>query len=85
MQPGMIAYGDTATVSIDLHAHESWRQIARGLVKHCGAKSLKKIRLEIYPTVGSTVKVVPSQDVLDILAPFFDDVRKPLKSAACST
>lgn len=81
MQPGTIAYGDTAAVGIDLQEHESWRQIATGLVEHCRAKSLRKIRLEIYLTVGSTVRVVPSQDVLDILGPFFDSAKRDLQSA----
>ena len=80
MQPSTIAYGDTATVDIDLQAHDSWTQIAEGLVKHCRVNSLEKLRVEIYPTVGSTVRVVPDQNVLDFLGPFFEDAKRALQS-----
>ena len=80
MQPGTIAPGETAIVDIDVQSHDSWRQIAQGLVKHCGAKSLEKLRVEIYPTVGSAVRVVPDQRVLDFLSPFFEEEQRALQS-----
>ena len=79
LQPSTIAYGDTATVDINLQAHDSWRQIAEGLVKHCRVNSLKKLRVEIYPTVGSAVRVVPDQNVLDFLGPFFEDAKRTMR------
>ena len=80
MQPRMIAHGEVATVDIDVQAHDTWRQIARGLVEHCEAKSLEKLRVEIYPTVGTVVKVVPDQNVLDLLGPFFKDAKRALQT-----
>lgn len=81
MQPSMIAHGATSSINVDVQDLDSWRQIAEGLVKHCEAKSLDKLRLEIYPTVGSAVRIVPDQEVLDFLSPFFEDAKRALQSA----
>ena len=78
MSPGTIAYGETATVDIDLQSHDNWRQIAEGLVKQCEAKSLDNLRLEVYPTVGSVVRVVPDQGALDFLGPYFEEEKRAL-------
>ena len=81
MSPGTIAYGETATVDIDLQSHDNWRQIAEGLVKQCEAESLDNLRLEVYPTVGSVVRVVPDQGVLDFLGPYFEEEKRTLSTA----
>ena len=81
MQPRTIAHGETAMVDVDLQDHDYWRQTAEGLVQHCEAKSLKKVRVEVYPTVGSAVRAVPDQKVLDFLSPFFEDAKRALQSA----
>lgn len=81
MSPGTIVYGETASVYIDVQDLDSWRQIAEGLVKHCEVKSLDKVRVEVYPTVGYAVRVVPDQKVLDFLGPFFEDAKRALQSA----
>lgn len=80
MQPRMIAYGETATFDVDLQDLDYWKQIADGLVNHCKAKSLKKVRVEVYTTTGSTARVVPDQHVLDFLRPFFEDAKRGLRS-----
>ncbi len=81
MQPSMIAHGATSSINVDVQDLDSWRQIAEGLVKHCEAKSLDKLHLEIYPTVGLAVRIVPDQEVLDFLSPFFEDAKRALQSA----
>ncbi len=80
LSPGTIAYGETAKIEIDVGAHETWQQIAQGLVEDCKVKSLDKVRLEVYPTVGSAVRVVPDQEVLDFLGPFFEDAKWALQN-----
>lgn len=80
MQPRTIAYGEMATFDVDLQDFDYWKQTAEGLVKHCKVKSLKKVRVEVYTTAGSAVRVVPDQHVLDILRPFFEDAKRDLQS-----
>ena len=80
MQPSMIAHGATSMIEVDVQDHDSWRQIAEGLVEHCGAKSLEKLRVEIYPTVGPAVRVVPDQRVLEFLAPFFEAEKQAIRT-----
>ena len=80
MHPRMIAYGEAATIDIDLRDLDYWKQIAEGLVNHCKAKSLKKVRVEVYTTTGSTARVIPDKHVLDFLRPLFEDAKRDLQS-----
>lgn len=80
MEPSMITHGSTSAIEVDVQDLDSWRQIAQGLVRHCEAKSLDKLRVEIYPTVRSAVRVVPDQHVLDFLGPFFEEEKRALQS-----
>ena len=75
-----IEHGEQATFDTDLTEPDYWRRIARDLVQDSGAKSFKKVRLEIYPTVGSAVPVVVDQDVLTILRRLFDEEKRALGS-----
>jgi len=76
----MITHGSTSAIEVSLQDLDHWKQIAQGLVRHCEAKSLDKLRVEIYPTVGSAVRVVPDQHVLDFLCPFFEEEKRALQS-----
>ena len=80
MEPRTIAHGERAMVDIDLQAHEIWRQVVRGLITDCRAKSLKKVRIEIYPTIGSAVQVEPDQYVLDYLGAIFEEEKRALQA-----
>ena len=81
MQPSIIAPGESSIIYFDVQDIDYWKQTAQGLVKHCKAKSLDNLRLEIYPTVGSTVRVVPDQNVLDLLGPFFEEENQAIRKA----
>ena len=81
MSPRTIVYGEMASVYIGVRDLESWRQIAEGPVKHCEVKSLDKVRVEVCPTVGSAVRVVPDKKVLDFLGPFFEGAKQALQDA----
>ena len=72
-------------IEVDVQDVDSWREIAEGLVKHCKAKSLNKLRVEVYPTVGPAVRVAPDQQVLAFLGPFFEEEKQALRTAKQKT